>query len=451
MKRKVVLMSTIEPEGFNQIPLPLLALGTVLENSGYAPFLVDVQTDLEWENNLVEYLKDAMLFSVTCMTGSSITGALKAIKICRAHYPKLPILWWGYYASAACSSILHEKQADYVIKGPGEEAIIALCDYLDGAQSEFVNNIEAIPNLAYLRAGEMVENKFRMIADMESLPLMNYDLINVNDYYGTNTRSSLQKRFYYSSSYGCPGRCAFCSEESGTKNKWQGYSASRVASDLERLWKKYSPERIQIVDPSFSSDPKRVVELVSILKEKKQELNIMSDMRVSEILEIAKHIDLKDLREIGFEKIYIGIESGSNKVLKQLNKNFDKEDAYLACKLLNDAGITTHASIVHDFPEETTEDTELTFELCERLAKLKHNRQFHHLFTPIIGSPLYRMLKKDGYLGGESHERWAQISIDGCGEIWQGRKQFREFVVKNVDELRKKYPATMKHQSVLEI
>ena len=448
-KKRVVLFSSIDAEGFAQLPLSVLAVGTVLEKQGYKVEVVDVQTDSNWEKTILKLCKNALFFGVSAMTGTSIDNSLRSIELVKSFYPDLPIVFGGYHASSAGPKLLEECNTDYVIVGPGEKAIVSLAKYIEGGEQQ---KIEDIPNLFYKNNGEIIKNKFEIIEDMdESVPPMNYDLVDVFKYYYTNTISRTQKRFYYCSSYGCAGNCTFCSERNHTHLSWRGLSAERIVKDLKRITIAYTPERIQFVDPCFTTDINRVCEFVKLMNKENWRTNLMFDARISDLLKLDKKISFNELHEIGVEKIYTGIESGSDRMLKKLNKTFSSQDAFNMCKALNDARIIAHLSFVHDFPDETEEDSNETLKLCERLCELENIRQLHRFFVPFEGTILYEDLEKKGLIIPKSQKEWANTCIDGSSSVWKGRKKIRQNVLESINLLREKHPIAFKYQHELVI
>ena len=156
-KKRVVLFSSIDAEGFAQLPLSVLAVGTVLEKQGYKVEVVDVQTDSNWEKTILKLCKNALFFGVSAMTGTSIDNSLRSIELVKSFYPDLPIVFGGYHASSAGPKLLEECNTDYVIVGPGEKAIVSLAKYIEGGEEQ---KIEDIPNLFYKNNGETIKNKF---------------------------------------------------------------------------------------------------------------------------------------------------------------------------------------------------------------------------------------------------------------------------------------------------
>ena len=134
MTRKIVLLSDVrggDGDSILYMPLSIMAIGTVLKDVGFEPVLIDVQVEHKWAELLRAHLRDALLFGVSSLTGCSILAVLEGISIAREHYPEVPIVWGGYHATQAYRSIFEEGLVNYVIYGPGEEAITRLSRVLD--------------------------------------------------------------------------------------------------------------------------------------------------------------------------------------------------------------------------------------------------------------------------------------------------------------------------------
>ncbi|MFF9126040.1 radical SAM protein [Streptomyces sp. NPDC014889] len=78
--------------------------------------------------------------------------------------------------------------------------------------------------------------------------------------------------------------------------------------------------------------------------------------RLPDIVQLARHIELERLRDVGFSAIFVGCESGSDRMLKLMTKNATVQDTIDGCRLLSAAGIIQLTSWIHDLPEETEED-----------------------------------------------------------------------------------------------
>jgi anaerobic magnesium-protoporphyrin IX monomethyl ester cyclase len=451
-KIKVVLLSTVQVDDLSggklrMMPLSILALGSALLKEGFEPVLIDAQVEPNWQKVSRDHLNDALLFGISCMTGPSILSVLEAVRIARDNFPEVPIVWGGYHATQAYPSIFAEGLVDYVVRGPGEEAIVELAHALQRYQNplSLSARLTDVPNLVFEQDSKLVVNPFKPIADVNDLPPMNYSLIDVNKYY-----SGQYKRLQYVTSYGCPYRCAFCVEPAQHARQWKALNPQRVVDEVISLCQEYEPERIDFVDANFSSNPKRVVEIVKEMARRRAHIELVCDMRPGDVLNIAGLTSLRALREAGFAEIWLGLESGSDRMLRILKKDLRAADALAACRALDETGIQTNVGFLHDIPGETLEDSNETFELIENLCQLQHNRQLHHWCMPYPATEVFDELFRDTD-AGDAQLEWAASSTYWGSKLWSGRPEFRRTVLRKLFALKKKYPSTFQYPSALPV
>jgi anaerobic magnesium-protoporphyrin IX monomethyl ester cyclase len=441
MKRKIILLSDVrgvEGDNILYMPLSIMAIGTVLKSIGFEPTLIDVQVEPRWTELLRHHLDDALLFGVSSLTGPSIFSVLEGINIAKQHCPEVPIVWGGYHATQAYRSIFDEGLVDYVIYGPGEEAVAGLSRVLyEYKDSAFINNrLKNVPNLIYRDGSNIVVNPYRIMPDVNELASMDYELIDVYKYFNKE-----YQYIQYVSSYGCPYSCTFCAEPAQSSKKWKGFMAERFVDEVSFLWRKYQPQKIYLVDANYSSNPKRVVEIVEEMQRRKAYVKVLCDMRAGDILRIAERTDLKKLKEVGFEEIFIGLETGSDRMLNLLKKNLKSSDGLKACRMLAESGIEFCTSFIHDFPMETVEDSDQTFELIEKLCQLQGNTQSHHFYTPYPATEMYSQLLTNSNIREEKKQTdWARTSTFYGSDLWSGRMPFRRNVLRRLLSLHREYP-----------
>jgi radical SAM superfamily enzyme YgiQ (UPF0313 family) len=203
------------------------------------------------------------------------------------------------------------------------------------------------------------------------------------------------------------------------------------------LWRRYHPDRINIMDPNFSSNAPRVQEIAEALSHADVRVDICCDMRARDVLRLAGHMSLSALRAAGFTEVYIGVESGSDRMLHALRKGLTAAEAYEACALLDQAGIRTITSFMHDLPGETREDSGATLALARRLAALPGNSQRHHFFTPYPSTEIYERIAHKVHAGrGIRQSDWAATSTYLGSPVWPGRADFRRRSIAGLSLLR---------------
>jgi radical SAM superfamily enzyme YgiQ (UPF0313 family) len=443
VNRKVVLLSDVRGIGEDPIrylPLSLMAIATVLNHRGFDAVVLDAQVEPRWRDLLRTHLRDALLFGVSALTGPSLFAVLEGIGIAREQAPHVPVVWGGYHATQAYRSILDEGLADYVIRGPGEDAIVELAAALqESGSAAGANRLRAIANLVYRDAVDLRVNPRRLMGAMGRLPPLDYGLVEVARYLRGEHRY-----LQYVSSYGCPYACTFCAEPAQSQRAWRGLDAGRFVDEVLALWKAYRPEKIYLVDPNFSSNPNRVIAIVREMRARQAYVEMFCDMRAGDVLRIAEHVKLEELREVGFGEVFIGLESGSDRMLALLRKQLTAADGLRACRMVAAAGIRSCTSFIHDLPGETLEDTERTLELSAALCHLDGNTQSHHFYTPYPATEMYDQLRRDGGLQERRTQLdWARTSTFYGSEVWPGRMSFRRTVLRRLLELHKRYPGRL--------
>jgi radical SAM superfamily enzyme YgiQ (UPF0313 family) len=435
--KKVVLVSDIQTYE-SYLPMSILAIATMAEHLGARPVVLDGQIEEDLPGRLSQELPDAALLGVSAHTGPSITAILKTLEQARYQRPDLPTVWGGYHATLAYRSILDEGLVDFVVKGAGEDAFSSILNATAGCdRRELKGRLASVPNLAFHdQAGLLIDNPIRPV-HMSALPPMNYGLIDLHAY--LKQRSVI----HYISSYGCPYACTFCSEPSQSLRRWSELGPDRLCDEFQHLWETYRPERISLIDPNFSTNPSRVVELVSEMQRRGLKICLNATMRARDVRMIAKRIDLNELREVGFSTIFIGIESGSDRMLKSLRKAATAEDMLVGCVLAHEAGIHVRSSFMHDLPGETEEDSDKTFELVEKICPL-NNRQSHHFYMPYPSTELYdSLLDSREIYEGMTQEDWSQTSTFQGRGPWKSRPAFRRRVFERLLALHRQHPESI--------
>lgn len=188
---------------------------------------------------------------------------------------------------------------------------------------------------------------------------------------------------------GCAhNKCTFCTMYKD--REFSIMSISNIISELRAARRKFpSIKKIFLADgDAFVLSTKKILEILRAIKEIFPECNhVASYGRFTDVIRKTPE-DLKILKENGLEKLYLGMESGSQDVLDMVNKNSSPEIIARGARLLKDAGITTYFTVLLGLGGQ-----ELSEEHIEKTAKLlnKTNPDFISLMTLIISENMELM------------------------------------------------------------
>jgi len=187
-------------------------------------------------------------------------------------------------------------------------------------------------------------------------------------------------------SRGCPWNCYFCSSQNyWGKTRW--HSAEYVMSEVKHIDRMYpKAEVLYIMDDLFIVNLKRFNEIYE--QWMKDGFNKRFELKgfvrsKSMTLEIAKQ-----MKEMGFLSVRFGAESGSNRLLKYINKKETVEDHQRCIDICQQAGLNVCASLIQYLPSETVDDRKLTGEFRkknERILCISGN----YKFQPFPGTHFY--------------------------------------------------------------
>jgi anaerobic magnesium-protoporphyrin IX monomethyl ester cyclase len=420
------------------LPLNLLALASYAGLHGHEATVIDGQTTVDWREKGLLLAQDVDLLLVSSYTGPSIAAPATLIKSLRESGWDRPVAWGGYHATLAGTSILRDGFADYTVTGPGEYALGGLLEHLAGER-----DLATVPSISYRDGDEVRTTRTQTIRNLDGLPPIDYGYVDVSDYF-TEDRRIVQ----YVSSYGCPYACTFCAEPTHSLRRWNGMSPERMLADIHRIAERYAPERISFVDPNFSSQPSRVAELAKLLATSGAPMGLNCNMRARDVLMLRKLISLDLLREAGFRRIFVGVESGSDQTLKLLKKASTANQHVEAILALDAAGIEVQASFIHDLPGESMADAAETLDVAEQLIGVKtaDSVQSHHFYMPYPGTELGQEAGFD--LASVPTEAWAQSSTFRANAIWCGNSDRRAWVIERLARLHEKNPRVITDKEV---
>lgn len=252
------------------------------------------------------------------------------------------------------SNVLNSDAVDMAIIGEGEYSICKLADAIAKNQG-----ISLVPGIAFKKNEEIVVNKSANAVDLNSLPFLDFSDLPLKNYDDSRHISLMASR-------GCVKRCYFCSDAPC----WPGYramSGERIFNEIA-FHKNIHNDigHVRFLDLEFNGNIKSLIRFCDLMKDKPLDVNWSANMIIRP--EMTKKV-IKKMARAGCEHIIFGIESGSERILKIMNKNYSMKDADRIIKQMHESGICVTANFMFGFPGETEEDFNKTLDFIKRNAK----------------------------------------------------------------------------------
>jgi anaerobic magnesium-protoporphyrin IX monomethyl ester cyclase len=248
---------------------------------------------------------------------------------------------------------------DYVVRGEGEETLKELLAALDNNRE-----VSEVQGIAFRRNGEtMLTSARAVIRDLDALPLPAWDLIDIDAY----RQIWLDHHGYFSlniaTTRGCPFKCNWCAKPI-YGNRYTSRSPQHVVREIEMLIKNYSPSYFWMCDDIFGLKPGWVQEFKGLLHEKNIKIRYKIQSRVDLLLQ---EDTLDALAQSGADTIWVGAESGSQKILDAMDKGTKVEEIYQATRLMKQKGIKVAFFLQFGYLGETQEDIDATINMVRTL------------------------------------------------------------------------------------
>ena len=390
---KILLIYTTNYTQWPHLPNSVLALAGPLRNSGFDVEILDTVLEDYKSRSYDSYF----LVGVSVLSDTSIASGLAISAFIKRYSPSVKIAWGGSHVTALPDQTIRSTLVDFAIRGHGEETMVELALALSNDQP-----LGEIKGLSYKEEGRIVHNAEREAVDMNGGGLYPYHLLDIKKY------PSVHEKFSYNSSRGCPYQCTFCSYE----KKWVARSSEKVLDDLEEIVSVYHPEVVRMSEAEFFVSQKRVEEICKGLIARKIKLKWEANCRVNYFAQYhSEFIEL--LVESGCYNLGFGAESGSNRILREINKKITREQILEVAERTRHFGIDeVRFSFMCGFPGENEEDLAHTLSLIQEIWKINPAIYINGFFIymPYPGSVLYREAEKSyGFTPPKTLEEWGTL------------------------------------------
>lgn len=365
-------------------PYGVFLLAKVLERERHEVIIVDLicqgsnDLNIHWQ-----HIVSSHLVGISTTTLSWPTARL-CISDVRKYRPDVPIVLGGIHATMFDKYLLSTTEANYCIRGEGENALRLLCKTLQNG-----GDLNQVPNLTVkLPDGKIVRTKMAAKMDgkdIAELPFPDYSGLPSGVYNGLGIESSR----------GCLFDCVFCS--TSYRKSWRSITPEAFVDRMENLLPHLDKTRtgtIQIIDDEFSIKTGRAISICKEITRRNLNPKLIFDSRANDLLNEAF---VESIMPYAFQFL-IGAECGYDEGLSKVGKGTSVKKMKNAAAVLNKYGLADRAdfSFIIGLPWETKKEVMETVRFACNLYAKYGVRVLLQWFCQIPGSRLWDERRKSG-------------------------------------------------------
>lgn len=363
-------------------PLGLLYISSYLEENGFNNEVFDstFSSFSELTSALQEQKPDLVGIYTNLMTKINVVKLVRYIK-------QHPDLRHAHLVLGGPEVRYHTEKflnagADSIVLGEGEETMLDITRQVAANKMDLM----AVKGIVFIHEGKLTETAARpLIKDISILPLPNRKKINIRQYIDAWRQHHGYGMISVSTMRGCPYTCKWCSRAvyGGT---YRRRKPRQVAEEMLYLKQTYNPDMIWFVDDVFTIHHRWLFEFVQEVKKLKAEIPYEIISRADRLNEEV----IKALKQCGCKRIWIGAESGSQKIIDAMDRRVSVSETARMIHLAKAEGIEAGTFIMLGYPGETKDDIRHTI---QHLVKSNPTYFTITVAYPITGTPLYEEIK----------------------------------------------------------
>jgi anaerobic magnesium-protoporphyrin IX monomethyl ester cyclase len=305
--------------------------------------------------------------------------------------------------------VMQNTDIDFVVRGEGEIPLLGLMKEL-GKESPRWGDV---PGIYYRDGGGQVLNTPGVgpIENLDELPFLARDLVLNCDYNRYRLHSMMTTR-------GCPYTCSFCADRRLWGGRVRRRSVANVLEEMKLLRDTYKKmDYVDIADGTFTYDRRYLRAFCKAVIEQGLDVKWRCTARYDNLDEEM----LRLMKQANCCGLYFGLESGSNRVLKAIDKRITVDQIIRVSEMVCECGIPTASAVLMGLPGETREDMEETLKLMKRV---KTDLFDVNIYAPLPGTSLYDAMSEEEKRGIDWH-KVSYKSFDSCFSDSVPRDDFR--------------------------
>lgn len=338
-------------------PVELISLAGVFRHWHQGdPYLIDSVAEQLSLSDLIKRINDIQPDFMVCIAAVEYFDEdINMLNHLKTIFPNVKQILFGHYATEFYREIMAASQIDYILHGEPEMIFSELMHHL-------VHNtaLSDTKGISYRKNGEVIHQPgARRITDPNLLPLPAYDLLHISHY---------QEPFFprpygiILSARGCPYTCNYCVKTYGTK--LTALTPENMIRHLERQVELFHIRSFRFIDDTFTILPERVIHFCSLMLEKGYQHIQWSCFSRADTLHPEM---LRYMKKAGCRRIYIGMESGSQRLLDYYDKRLDLKEARENIIRCHQHGFETVGMFMVGSPEETFDDVKASLRFAKEV------------------------------------------------------------------------------------
>lgn len=388
-------------------PLNLIGIGTALREWNGAEiqiwdFAVENFSDSELRNRILEF--KPQIVGITAMT-SQVKGAAMIAKKVKSLSKQILTIVGGQHPTALPVQTLSEFEGfDIAVIGEGEHGFSKLAQGINPADTK---------GIAY-REGETVvqTGSQKPVEQLDNLPIPDRDLVDRKLYAKGPVVLGVDRSFSnpiaVNLSRGCPFHCHFCSANIVYGNKVRYRSIQNIKEELTRCKTRYNVNHVSINDSLFSFNKEFALSVAELMAQ----LNLTWDCR-ARADQMTPDFS-RELARAGCVKIFMGAESGSQRILDLVCKDLTVDQIEKGFAAVKDAKIVRGTQfVIGVHPSQTKDEIEDDLRLAKRIDPEYCS---FSIAIPLPGTQMHETYKKGGYF---LNEDWDSFNFYGSLPGWK--------------------------------
>jgi radical SAM superfamily enzyme YgiQ (UPF0313 family) len=411
--------------GFAWMPFSYMVLGPILKNAGFDVVVIDQRVQKNWKAILDKHLNDALWVGMSIIIGKTIVNALNVAKYIKSCNSTVPVVWGGWWPTVAQRLSLSHECVDYIAVGPGEEIVVPLSHYFLGKNQDKPETVFSKQDADKVTDSLELINK--VTPSTKTAWQDAYSMVPDVDLY--RSKNNVISLF---AGMSCPySRCRFCC----IVQHYDYVMRERedILDELDFLIHEKKFGSIVFLDGLFFVGSK-TIDLIRGFRERGFNIDWKGKSR-SDSLQRYTPDEMKLLRETGMRVVTSGFESGSNKILKSIDKGVTAEDAYEMARLCRDFDLELQATYLFGLPGETVEDLLLSIEHIEKINTIMDKFYYSRFFyVPTPGTHTYHDYIETGgkvpvTLEGWGNMLWQNSPDDSINQLhWLSHKERERYL-----------------------